>query len=96
MRSTARSKALPGFDENRYVAATDFEARKLKSLIAEYAAVRAASLSFFQSLTSGEWLRRGEINGYEASVRGLAFHIAGHELHHLRIILDRYLCLVRK
>jgi hypothetical protein len=31
------------------------------------------------------------VNGYEASVRGLAFHIAGHELHHLRVLRERYL-----
>jgi hypothetical protein len=31
-------------------------------------------------------LRRGAVNGYAASARGLAFHIAAHELHHLRTI----------
>jgi len=30
------------------------------------------------------------VNGYEASVRGLAFHIAGHELRHLRAIETVY------
>ena len=29
-------------------------------------------------------------NGNEASVRGLAFHIAGHELRHLRAIEELY------
>jgi hypothetical protein len=52
--------------------------------------VREASVAFFQSLTMDEWLRRGIVNEYEASVRGLAFHIAGHELHHLRVIRERY------
>lgn len=81
---------LPGFDENAYVAATNFEARPLASLAAEYRAVRAASVSFFESLTEEEWLRRGMVNGYEATVRGLAFHLAGHELHHLRVIREKY------
>ena len=36
-------------------------------------------------------MRRGIVNGYEASVRGLAFHIAGHELHHLRTLREEYL-----
>jgi hypothetical protein len=84
-------KPLAGFDENAYVAATSFEARSLTSLAAEYRAVRAASISFFQSLTPAEWTRRGIVNGYEASVRGLAFHVAGHELHHLRVIREKYL-----
>jgi len=40
------------------------------------------------------WERRGVVNGYEASVRGLAFHIAGHELRHLRAIETLYLPLI--
>jgi uncharacterized damage-inducible protein DinB len=85
------SRALPGFDENEYVAAARFEARTFAALLHEYSVVRAASIAFFESLTAEEWLRRGVVNGYEASVRGLAFHIAGHELHHLRVIRERYL-----
>lgn len=88
-------RPLPGFDENNYVAATDFESRRLQSLIEEYRVVRAASVCFFQSLTAEEWTRRGEVNGYEASVRGLAFHIAGHEIHHLQILREKYLTLLR-
>jgi hypothetical protein len=82
---------LPGFDENEYVAATDFESQPLTDLIAAYRAVRAASLALFEPLTAEEWTRRGNVNGYEASVRGLAFHVAGHELHHLRTLREKYL-----
>lgn len=83
--------ALPGFDENVYVAATSFESRSMDDLLREYRAVRAATIALFESLTPEEWLRKGTVNGYVASVRGLAFHIAGHELHHLRVIRERYL-----
>jgi hypothetical protein len=83
-------RPLAGFDENAYVAATRFESRTLRNLAAEYRAVRAATLALFESFTEGEWLRRGNVNGYEASVRGLAFHMAGHELHHLRVLRERY------
>jgi uncharacterized damage-inducible protein DinB len=88
----ARGDTRPqaGFDENDYVAATDFESRTLVNLMAEYRAVRAATLAFFESLTAEEWVRRGNVNGYEASVRGLAFHMAGHELHHLRTLREKY------
>jgi len=83
-------RPLPGFDENEYVAATDFESRSLPSLLAEYRAVRTATLALFEPLTAEEWARRGNVNGYEASVRGLAFHMAGHELHHLRTLREKY------
>lgn len=84
-------RALPGFDEMTYVAAADFGSRTLASLAAEYCAVRESSIAFFETLSQEQWLRKGEVNGYVASVRGLAFHIAGHELHHLRMIRERYL-----
>jgi DinB family protein len=85
------ARPLPGFDENEYMAATDFESRPLQSLIDEFRVVRAATIALLEPLTAEEWVRRGVVNGYEASVRGLAFHIAGHELHHLRILRERYL-----
>lgn len=87
----ADARTLDGFDENAYVAATGFEQRSMADLVREYETVRAASIAFFESLTPLEWLREGSVNGYVASVRGLAFHIVGHELHHLRVIRERYL-----
>ncbi|HEV7922622.1 MAG TPA: DinB family protein [Thermoanaerobaculia bacterium] len=87
----ADKRPLPGFEEKEYVAATNFEARGLQSLIEEYRSVRAASITFFDGLTEEEWKRTGIVNDYETSVRGLAFHVAGHELHHLRTLTSKYL-----
>lgn len=84
---------LPGFDQETYAEAAGFAARALESLLAEYAEVRGATLALLRHLPDGAWQRRGRVNGYEASVRGLAFHVAGHELHHLRIVRDRYASL---
>ena len=88
------SRPLPGFDENDYAAAARFENRFLGDLIEDFEAVRHASVTLFRGLDREAWLRRGIVNGYSASPRGLAFHIAGHELHHLRILHERYLPLV--
>lgn len=85
------TRELPGFDENEYMAGSDFEPRTLASLLDEYRTVRAATISLFAPLSAEAWKRRGVVNGYEASVRGLAWHIAGHELHHLRMLRERYL-----
>ena len=85
------TRPLPGFDENEYVADAGFDARSMQSLLDEYRIVRESAIAFFDSLTDEQWLRRGIVNGYEASVRGLAFHVAGHELHHLRTVRERYL-----
>jgi len=85
------TRPLPGFDENEYIATTGFESQPLANLIVAYRAVRAATIALFEPLTAEEWTRRGNVNGYEASVRGLAFHVAGHELHHLRTLRGKYL-----
>jgi hypothetical protein len=85
------TRPLAGFDEKEYVAAAGFEARTMQSLLTEYRLVRDATIALFAPLTPEQWLRRGNVNGYDASVRGLAFHIAGHELHHLRVVRERYL-----
>lgn len=89
------SRDLPGFDENKYVAGASFDSLSMEALIADYVAVRGASVSFFRNLSAGAWSRRGIVNGYEATPRGLAFHIAAHELHHHRVIAERYVPIAR-
>jgi hypothetical protein len=87
---------LPGFDEKIYAANADAEDRPWAELLGEYQVVRAASIALFRSLPPTAWERVGEVNGYRATPRGLAFHIAGHELHHLRIVRERYLPLLAR
>ena len=81
---------LPGFDENAYVAGADFDSRPLASLLAEWRAVRASSLALFASLDAADMTRVGTANGAAASVRALAWIIAGHELHHVGLLRERY------
>lgn len=85
------ARPLESFDENLYVAGANFEERALSSFLREYGTVRGATIALFDSLPPDAWLRRGTVTTYTATVRGLAFHIAGHELHHLTIIRERYL-----
>jgi uncharacterized damage-inducible protein DinB len=85
------TQPLPGFDENDYVSFAGFENRTMADLLAEYRAVRRSTIAFFRGLSAEAWHRRGTVNEYTASVRGLAFHIAAHELHHLRILREQYL-----
>jgi hypothetical protein len=82
---------LPAFDENEYMRRAKFSARTLPDLVAELESVRAATLTFFASLDDEEMMRRGISNGREFTVRSLAYIIAGHEAHHARILMERYL-----
>ncbi len=82
--------ALAGFDENTYVPAGRFDLRPLADVLGEYESVRAASIALFRGMDEEALLRRGTANGKEISVRALAWILAGHELHHRRILIERY------
>jgi hypothetical protein len=81
---------LPGFEENKFVAASNFNGRTLSSLVDELALVRKANLPLFNSLAPEQWTRLGTASGHPVSVRALAFIMAGHMNHHLNILRDRY------
>jgi len=83
--------ALPGFDENAYVPEGRFEQRTLADVAREFTAVRESSLALVQNLDAETMLRRGTANGKVMSVRALAWVMAGHELHHLGVVRERYL-----
>lgn len=82
---------LPGFDENTYAAASDAQSRSVENIMAEYNSVRQASIALLAGLNDGVFLNMGNANNIPVSVRALAYQIAGHEMHHMNIIKDRYL-----
>ncbi len=88
--------ALPAFEESEYVRRANFGARTMQDLVAELRTVRAATLSFFGSLSEDMLLRRGIANKREYSVRAIAYIIAGHERHHRGIVTERYLPGLKK
>jgi uncharacterized damage-inducible protein DinB len=82
---------MPGFDENSYVDNGGFENRTLANLADEFKAVRASNVLMLRGITDEQSKLMGNANNYPISVRALAYIIAGHELHHLRITNERYL-----
>jgi len=84
------STPLPGFDENAYVPAANFDARSLTSLAHEFEQVRGATIAFLETLDPDAAARQGSANNLEISARALAYIIAGHERHHVAILRERY------
>ncbi len=82
---------LSGFEQDDYVAAGSFNERTLASLIDEYRVVRQSTIALFENLPPQAWMRQGNANKYSVTVRGVAFLAAGHELHHLKILREKYL-----
>jgi hypothetical protein len=81
---------LSGFEQDDYVRGARFGERKLTDIVEEFVDVRQASLALFHSLDDEAWLRRGVANGNPVTVLALAYLIAGHELHHRKILNERY------
>jgi len=84
------TQALPGFDENAYVAKASFDQRPISRILDEFVAVRLGTILLFDSLTSVELLLSGVANNNPITVRALMWIIAGHTQHHLRILEERY------
>lgn len=82
---------LPGFDENAYTPESGANARTLADLGEEFAAVRRATLTLLATFTAETAARRGTASGNPASARAVAWTIAGHAGHHVRILRERYL-----
>ena len=88
--SRADATPLEGFEQDDYVRNGPFAHRPLTDLVEEFIAVRRATLSLLRNLDEAAWMRRGTANKNEVSVRGIAYIIAGHELHHRRILEEKY------
>jgi uncharacterized damage-inducible protein DinB len=84
------TQPLPGFEENDYVRNASFDSWKLGDLAEQYALVRRSTLLLFRNLPDEAWDRRGNANGSEITPRALAWVVAGHELHHVKVLRERY------
>jgi uncharacterized damage-inducible protein DinB len=82
---------LPGMDQDEYMAGADFDSRTLADILDEFEAVRRANVLMLRGLKPEAWSRRGTASDNEVTVRALAYILAGHEAHHVRILRERYL-----
>jgi hypothetical protein len=84
-------KPLTGFDQDPYVALSGADQRTWRSILDEYQAVRKSSLALFRGLPDDAWPRTGTASGNPWTVRALAFTVAGHDLHHRKLLSEKYL-----
>ena len=82
---------LAGYDDEHYVREASFHSHSVLDLLEDFTAVRRSTISLVRGLSEHVWSRKGIANNSEISVSALAYIIAGHELHHVKIIKDKYL-----
>lgn len=82
---------LPGFDQDIFVASSKADKRAVASILAEYRALRSATLELLDAFVLPQFLKMGTASDAPVSVRALAYIMAGHERHHFNIIKERYI-----
>jgi uncharacterized damage-inducible protein DinB len=82
---------LPSFDQNVAASAANADQIEWAAHIEEFQRVHRSSVSLFRNMPADAWMRRGTASGNSFTVRALAFIIAGHVTHHVRILRERYL-----
>lgn len=81
---------LPGFDENAFSDASLANNRSLASLLEEFIAVRRSSTLLFRSFSDEMFQQEGTFNGMQVAPVAIGFIIAGHTIHHMNVLRERY------
>ena len=83
--------ALPGFNQDFWMAETNVEHRSMKDLLKEMKVVREGTLMLASQCTEEQSKFMITASNWKVSVRALFFIIIGHQLHHLYVLRERYL-----
>ena len=86
---------LPSFDENNFAQHTTANLRTISSLLEELTVLRKANRLMYESFDDTMLLRSGKVWKYELSVLAMGFNIIGHQIHHLKVIDERYAPLIK-
>ena len=85
------TRSLPGFDQDEYMMVAPYDHVNLEDLLSEFRLVRLSNLAMFRNLDEEAWTRIGTANDNQVSVRALAFIMAGHTRHHMKVLREKYL-----
>ncbi|MCL6573249.1 MAG: DinB family protein [Bacillus sp. (in: Bacteria)] len=87
--------ALAGFNENDYVESSQYSKLPIKNILEDFIATRKATITLIQNMPEGAWANKGFANNAEITARAIVYIIAGHAIHHCKIISERYLPLLK-
>lgn len=82
---------LPSMDPDAYARTAGADRRPVADLLDELEHLRTSHLLLFRGLDEAAWERSGIASDVPVRVRALPFIMAGHEIHHRRILVERYL-----
>ncbi len=83
--------SLPGFDENGYAEHSEAGRRPVSDLLDELRTLHRSCQQLFASFSAEQCKRSGTANQNPITCEAIGFIMAGHTLHHLGILQERYL-----
>ncbi|MEM7350407.1 MAG: DinB family protein [Acidobacteriota bacterium] len=83
--------ALPGMDQDVWAASSNADSRPLAALLSDLDRARQSSIALFESFDEAMWDRSGIASDCRFGVRAFPYIIAGHEIHHRKVLAERYL-----
>ncbi len=84
---------IEGFEQDGYIENSNANNRSFDDLLAEFDLQRRSNMRLLNNLSDESAKRIGTANEKTISVRALAYIMAGHVTHHLRILKVRYLAI---
>lgn len=81
---------LPSFDQDLAVPAAQPNQTPWPDLVEEFRNIRLSTLSFFNNMPEEAWSRTGTASDNPFTVRSLAYIIAGHVAHHMKVLREKY------
>ncbi len=85
---------LQGCDENMDAMNAKANDRELGDIIEEFNYTRLSTIALFKSFNEKMLLSEGVANDKRVSVLAIGFMLAGHFIHHLKVIEDKYYPLI--
>jgi uncharacterized damage-inducible protein DinB len=82
---------IEGYEQDDYVTSAKFSHRTMDDLLQEFMTIRDATIQLIRHLDEETSERRGTANNKQISARAVVYVIAGHELHHRKILEEKYL-----
>lgn len=83
--------ALAGFNENEFVESSQINNQSINDILEDFVATRKATITLIKNMPTEAWGNKGNANNTEVTTRAIAYIIAGHAIHHKKIISERYL-----
>lgn len=83
--------ALPGFNQDFWMEEARVGQRSIKDLLKEWKTVRDSTLLLLAQCSEEQSRFLLSASNWKVSVRALFFIIIGHQLHHMKVLRERYL-----